>query len=483
MKDVRNWFSQPENGQWLFVLDNLNDPEAIFEHTIDGQTGSLLDFLPYNHLKGQMIITSTTKEAANHVNAELIDVDILPIPVACLLLRSYLPQPPDKSTSEDLDMLAADLSCIPLALTQASKYLIQMKKTVKEYLLMLRNAAQKALLLSRHLGSQHKYYQKQHTIFGVLNLSYRTLEHKHGAGFEMLNIACWFHRVNIPESVLRKHCEENKAMSEVEFDEAILPLMQYSFLEKQSRVSDSDEVVYCMHSLIQAAVQIFQTQEGRQDISKSEALSLIEQETIPLMHNHDWRRLELWLPHVHSILEFSNVLQLIQHQSRSPLLLLLGTYCQNVLSWGDKAKEYLEAALPDLRRPTDISNCAVFLATCYQGNANGIMRRMDLLKSTLNRPEICSAPVESAIRYEARFRCTLAKLLCEVLPPRPQEAQEEVFKAVKLLERFETVGNPYEQLIPYMITHCRGEIALVRAVFSYSEGVDGILRESEIEIL
>jgi hypothetical protein len=91
--------------------------------------------------------------------------------------------------------------------------------------------------------------------------------------------------------------------------------------------------------------------------------------------------------------------------------------------------------------------------------------------------------VESAIRYEARFRCTLAKLLCEVLPPQPQEAQDEVFKVVKLLERFETVGHSYERLIPYMITHSRGEIALVQAAASYSEDVDGLLRGSEAEIL
>jgi hypothetical protein len=276
MRDVRNWFSQPENGQWLFVFDNVNDPEAIFEHTIDGQTGSMLDYLPCNNLKGQITITSTTKEAADPVSAELVEVDILPSSVARLLLRSYLPQPPDKSTSGDLDMLADNLSCIPLALIQAAKYLRQMKKTVKEYLLILRNDIQKALLLSRHLGSQYQYYQTQHTIFGVLNPSYGTLKHKHRLGFEMLNIACWLHRVNIPESVLRQHCQGDKELSEVEFNEAILPLMQYSFLEKQSRASDPDEVVYCMHSLVQAAVQIFQSQEGLQDTSKSEALSLIE---------------------------------------------------------------------------------------------------------------------------------------------------------------------------------------------------------------
>jgi hypothetical protein len=154
-----------------------------------------------------------------------------------------------------------------------------------------------------------------------------------------------------------------------------------------------------------------------------------------------------------------------------------------VLSRGDKAIEYLEAGLPGLQRPGDISNCVVFLATCYQEKANGTVRAMKLLRSTLERPEICSAPVERAIRYEARFRCKLARLLFEVLPPQPQEAQDEVSKAVKLLERFETVGHSYERLISYMITHCRGEIALVQAAASYSEDVDGLLRGSEVEIL
>ncbi|KFY94077.1 hypothetical protein V500_03423 [Pseudogymnoascus sp. VKM F-4518 (FW-2643)] len=483
MRDVRNWFSQPENGQWLFVFDNVNDPEPIFQHTVDGQTGSMLDYLPHNHLGGQIIITSTTKEAADLVSAELIEIDILPSSVARVLIRSYLPQPPDNSTSEDLDMLADMLSCIPLALTQASKYLRQMEKTVKEYLSMLKNGAQKAQLLSKHLGSHHQYHENQHTIFTVLNVSYTTLKHKHRLGFEMLNIACWLHRVNIPESILRRHCQGDKEMSDVEFDGAILPLMQYSFLEKQSRALVSDEVVYCMHSLIQAIVQIFQSVGGLEDTSKSKALTLIEQETIPLMHRHNWRGLETLLPHIHSVVQCSNGPTLIQHQSRSPLLLLLGTYSFSVLSREDEAMKYLETSLPDLQRPGDISNGAVFLATCYEEKANGKPKAIELLRSTLERPEIRSAPMSLAIRLEARFRCKIAALLCEVLPPQPNEAQDEVVKAAELLGRFEIVGHSYEQLIPYMITRCRGKIALVQAASSYSKDVDGLLRGSEIEIL
>lgn len=482
MRDVHNWFSQPENGQWLFVFDNVNDPEAIFLHTIDGQAGPMLDYLPHNHLGGQIIITSTTKEAADLVSAELMEVDILPSSVARSLIRSYLPQPPDNSTSEDLDMLADTLSCIPLALTQASRYLRQIKKTVKEYLSMLKDGTQKALLLSSHLGSHHQYHQNQHTIFAVLNVSYTTLKFKHKLGFEMLNIACWLHRVNIPESILRKHCQGDKEISEVEFDEAILPLMQYSFLEKQSRTSDSDEVVYCMHSLIQAAVQFFQTDEGLQDASKSEALRLVEQETIPLMHKHNWHRLETWLPHVHSIVKHSNSTTLVGNKSRSPLLLLLGTYSFNVLSRDDEATEYLEASLPDLKRPVDISNCAIFLASCYQEKTNGTSRAIELLRSTVERPEIRSAPINQAIRFEARFRCKLASLLCEALPPQLKEAHSEVSEAVKLLERFEIVGHPYEKLIPYMITRCRAKIILLQASTGYSKDIDSLLRESELEI-
>ncbi|KFY79311.1 hypothetical protein V499_01691 [Pseudogymnoascus sp. VKM F-103] len=483
MRDVRIWFSQPENGQWLFVFDNVNDPEAVLQRPIDGQTGSMLDYMPHNHLGGQIIITSITKEAAYIVNAELIEVDILPSSEARLLIRSYLPQPPDNSTSEDLDMLADTLSCIPLALTQASKYLRQMGKTVKEYLSMLKNGAQKSSLLSRHLGSHHQYHENQHTIFTVLNVSYTTLKHKHKLGFEMLNIACWLHRVNIPERILRQHCQGDKEMSEVEFDEAILPLMQYSFLEKQSRDSGSDEAVYCMHSLIQAVVQIFQSEEGLEDASKSNALMLIEQETIPLMYKHNWHALESWLPHIHSVIQCSNGSTLIQHQSRSPLHLLLGTYSFSVLSREDEAMEYLEASLPDLQRPVDISNGAVFLASCYEEKVNGKPKAIELLRLTLERPDICSAPMSLAIRLEARFRCKIAALLCELSPPQPKEAQDEVSKAAELLGRFEIVGHSYEQLIPYMITRCRGKIALVHAATSNSKEADELLRESEIEVL
>ncbi|KFY29860.1 hypothetical protein V494_08419 [Pseudogymnoascus sp. VKM F-4513 (FW-928)] len=483
MRDVRNWFSQPENGQWLLIFDNVDDPEAIFEHTIDGQTGSMIDYLPYNHQAGQIIITSRTKEAADLLGAELIEVDILPNSAARLLIESYLSTTHDNSTSEDVDMLADTLSCIPLALTQASMYLRQMKKTVKEYLIMLKSGEQKAQLLSRHLGS----HQNKHSIFTVLNVSYTTLKQKHSLGFEMLNMACWLHRVNIPESVLRQHCQGDKAMSEVEFDKAILPLMQISFLEKQHRASDLDEVMYCIHSLVREVVQIFQSVEDLQDTSKSEALRLIEQETIPLVHTHNWHRLGPWIPHVQSIVWCSNSSTLIKHQARPPLLYLLGTYNATVLSRVDESMEYLEASLPNLQQPGDISNCVTSLASRYQEKANGTSRAIELLRSTLERPEILSAPTDIAVRHEARLRCKLAAVLCEQLPPNPKEAQVEVAKAAELLEQFKIIarghGHPYEQLLPYMITQCRGEIALAHAAISSSEDVDGLLRGSEFEVL
>lgn len=145
--------------------------------------------------------------------------------------------------------------------------------------------------------------------------------------------------------------------------------------------------------------------------------------------------------------------------------------------------KYLEASLPDLQRPGDISNGAVFLADCFRDKVYGKWKAIELLRLTLDRPEICVAPTSLAVRLEARFRCKIAALLCEVVPPQPKEAQYEVVKAAELLERFEIVGHPYEKLIPYMLTRCRGKIALVQAASSYSEGVDKLLCESEFEIM
>ncbi|OAF57376.1 hypothetical protein VC83_04774 [Pseudogymnoascus destructans] len=145
--------------------------------------------------------------------------------------------------------------------------------------------------------------------------------------------------------------------------------------------------------------------------------------------------------------------------------------------------KYLEASLPDLQRPDDISNDVVYLSACYEEKLNGKSKAIELLRSTLGRPEISSAPMDQAIRLEARFRCRISSLLCGVSPPQPIEAQDEVVKAAELLGRFEIVGHPYEKLIPYMITRCRGKIALVHAANSDSKEADELLRESEIEVL
>lgn len=53
------------------------------------------------------------------------------------------------------------------------------------------------------------------------------------------------------------------------------------------------------------------------------------------------------------------------------------------------------------------------------------------------------------------------------------QLKDEVMKVFELSEKFEIVGHSYEQLIPYMITRCRGKIALIKATIGYSEDAAG----------
>jgi len=95
--------------RWLIMLDDLADP------------ADLTGLWPPTTPAGRTVVTTRRRDAALLAGRQLIDVSVFTPAEAARYLRDKLGE---QQRSADVDALAADLGCLPLALAQAAAYIV-----------------------------------------------------------------------------------------------------------------------------------------------------------------------------------------------------------------------------------------------------------------------------------------------------------------------------------------------------------------------
>ena len=131
---VYDWLSDEANGQWLAILDNVDDGSvflgnnsvtggALRGNQVNDLQPSLETFLPQSR-NGSILITSRNSAAANNLVdtfGKLIPVEPLEEGDSTELLKTRIPA--DKFSQSELKDLAQTLEGIPLAITHAAAYI------------------------------------------------------------------------------------------------------------------------------------------------------------------------------------------------------------------------------------------------------------------------------------------------------------------------------------------------------------------------
>ena len=131
-KLVHDWLHDERQGNWILILDNIDDVQFLMQadpfiqksQASDNEEGSslrLLDYIPQSP-NGSILITTRTKSAALRLveEHEVIPVNPLDEPDAVTLLEKKLG---DLADRRDLAALAQELEFMPLAIVQAAAYL------------------------------------------------------------------------------------------------------------------------------------------------------------------------------------------------------------------------------------------------------------------------------------------------------------------------------------------------------------------------
>ncbi|MEV8510205.1 NB-ARC domain-containing protein [Actinoplanes sp. NPDC051475] len=131
------------NRRWLVVLDDVVEPQ------------DLAGLWPPDGPHGRTVVTTRRRDAGLVGGRQLIDVDVFTPEEALLYLRKKLSKHPDRL--DQAAALAADLSYLPLALAQASAYLIDQGLTCADYRRRLADQRRRLADLAPHaLPDEHR---------------------------------------------------------------------------------------------------------------------------------------------------------------------------------------------------------------------------------------------------------------------------------------------------------------------------------------
>ncbi|KAL4774447.1 hypothetical protein BDW60DRAFT_214958 [Aspergillus nidulans var. acristatus] len=236
-EQIKAYLSSKHAGKWLLVFDNADDTEMWL--AADDQAPALEDFLPQSE-QGHILFTTRNRKLA----MKLAPLSVIPIPdvdteTALQILQKALEHenlPEDDTTAT---ALLQQLAFLPLAITQASAYIIENNISLSDYLALLQEQEEDAVeLLSEDFRDPGRYKDIQNAI-----------QHQNQAAADYLSFMACINPRNIPWSLLPSQSTKKQTV------DALGLLNAYSF-------TNSQDTNISMHQLVHIATRNWLKKNG-----------------------------------------------------------------------------------------------------------------------------------------------------------------------------------------------------------------------------
>ncbi|CAN9442589.1 unnamed protein product [Alternaria alternata] len=307
---VHDWLRDETNGQWVMVVDNVDDVETFFPSRKRQRHGNETDasaqiplatYLPQSR-NGAILVTSRSQDAATRLVGgynRTKGVLAMDEEEGMQLLRNKLQDPPVEESA--LDLLRA-LDCIPLAVVQAAAYINRRgRMTIAGYLADFRNDSKKReRLLKWDAGELRRDESASNSVVTTWQMSFEQIQRERRSAAELLSLMSFFNPQGIPELVLRRHSRAAAREAELEddedadsaFDEDLDTLQAYSLV---SMTADTD--AFEMHALVQFCTRVWLSSCSDAQQWEQRFVVLMAQE-LPDGEHENWTKCQQLLPHV-----------------------------------------------------------------------------------------------------------------------------------------------------------------------------------------
>ncbi|KAF2177822.1 TPR-like protein [Zopfia rhizophila CBS 207.26] len=298
---VSNWLCDETNGQWMMVLDNVDDVETFFPKSSESSSPSLAAYVPQSP-NGSILITSRNKDAASRLAGGLKntkEVHTMDNSQGLQLLQNKLQ---DAAKEEGAADLLYALDYIPLAITQAAVYINRRSRmTASGYLNEFRkNEKKKKGLLNWDCGDLRRDLSVSNSVVTTWQISFERIRQERPSAADLLSLMSFFNPQGIPESVLQRYSENaaetcNRNEPSDEFNEDFDTLLAFSLI---AVTADND--ICEMHGLVQFCTQVWLSSSGDGWRWRQKFVKLVAQE-FPTGQFENWGKCQRLLPHIESL--------------------------------------------------------------------------------------------------------------------------------------------------------------------------------------
>jgi tetratricopeptide (TPR) repeat protein len=238
---VKRWLSSHEG--WLLILDNADRPDIVKPFLRAESTGHVL-------------LTSRAQVFDTIGIVRPVELnEMSPAEARIFLLKRTGREYEDGHEPSAASELAAELGFLPLALEQASAYIVRNKSLFQDYLNSFRNRALE--LLNKHRPVAGDYRE---SVQSTWSMNFCQLEKESEAAADLLRLSAFLSPDSIPLEFLATGAPElgnllSAALVGVQedpvvLDETLAPLTQFSLIHRQI-----ENRSYSVHRLVQAVVR------------------------------------------------------------------------------------------------------------------------------------------------------------------------------------------------------------------------------------
>ncbi|KAN0087102.1 hypothetical protein V8E54_000790 [Elaphomyces granulatus] len=247
---VKAHLSSEKAGPWLLIVDNMDDMNIW--STFDGSSPVLNTCLPQSKYGFVLFTTRNRQLATKLVGPDVIDICQMSDMMATNLLTTSLIRKDLVNDHEATTQLLHQLSCLPLAITQAASYINETAISIATYLSLLQSQENVMVeLLSQNFEDEWRYAGINNSVAVTWLISFHQIQKLNSLAVDYLLFMSCIDPRDIPLSLLPPDS------SQVKQQNALGLLKAYSFITGQA-----DDQTVSLHRLVHVATRNWLQNEG-----------------------------------------------------------------------------------------------------------------------------------------------------------------------------------------------------------------------------
>ena len=309
---VKNWLSQPENGDWLMIVDNADDMD-VFQNQPFSTNESVFpesDSFPFpDCVHGTLLITTRDRKIALDFAGHRCAIHVPRMsPEESSILIKSLP-----GSVEESKTLMRELDYLPLALSQATAFMHHNDMRIKTYLELICDERHIESLLGENYVLHGRENNKLNAVTATWIVSFDQIRNRSPSAAELLSLLAFFDRQGIPKSLLQE------GQDRLQLEKSLGILKAFSLITENTE----DNNIH-IHRLIQIAIRLWLRGSSLETQLAEMALDLLSA-SFPSGNYGTWPQCEILFPHALAISQNSLIRE--TPSEKLPLLLTsIGRY-------------------------------------------------------------------------------------------------------------------------------------------------------------